>query len=465
MRLSGFLNPGQVKQIHHGALRVLEEVGVQVDHPELRDRLSAVGGLVETASDRVRFPARLVESLIEGAPKDPWRGESVGVILGCSVYQCLYADPATDELAPFDEDRLARYFALAESLPGIDSTSMLGLPFIPDDIPARRLPLAERLYAWKYGASPCGSVQLTDLCEPILDMLEIHASFAGKTVEETFNAGGFMVSPLRLAMPECEQIAFFARRGLRMWVGHLLSQGGTAPVTLAGTLVLALAEQLFMFILNQALWGDASLGLGGMASTIDMRTGVSCYGRPERQRVNLAFADIAAFYGCSCRGHTGTTDAHTPSYEAGAQKAMGTLATALATGHAFVEAGLLGIDEICSPVQLALDHDLGMCLRALLAEPCADAEECAFDEIAAVGASGNHLGTDFTVERFRTALFDPATWSNQLTGAWRAAGRRGDLDKARDIVSDIARGFVPHSHISEEEERALRAVIRDAASR
>lgn len=459
MRLSSFLNKQQVEKIHHNALRVLEEVGVAVEHSEIRCRLENIGGLIDSTSGRVKFGRKLVEDQIARAPKHRKPEAMPRITVGCSVYQCLYMDPATDQLVPFDEEVLARYFALAESLPAVDYCNLLGLPYVPHDLSARQLPLAERFYAWKYGALPSGSVQLTDLCQPILEMLEIHASFQGKKVEDVFNAGGFMVSPLKLARPECEQIVFYAERGLRMWVGHLPTQGGTAPVTLAGTLVLALAEQLFMFLLDRALWGDVPLCLGGMASTIDMRAGVSCYGRPDRQRVNLAFDDLAAFYGCACWGHTGTTDAHVPSYEAGVQKATGILATAMATGQASVEAGLLGIDEICSPVQLALDCELGSSLRKLFSEFDVSDEECAFDEIAAVGSDGNHLGTDFTVELFRDALYQPMTWSNQLTPAWLSTGCVNDVDKARDRVADLMRGYEPHSHISDEEERALRAAM------
>ena len=459
MILSSFLNRSQVEQIHGSALRVLEEVGVVVEHPEIRLRLQALGAVVDAESEKVRFPRKLVEDQIAGAPKREPREGMPKVTVGCSVYQCLYVDPETDQLASFDEDKLARYFALSQSLSGVDHNNLLGLPYVPEGMSAGQLPLAERLYAWKYGAHPSGSIQLTSMCEPILEMLEIHASYMGKQAKDIFNAGGFMVSPLRLARPECEQIVFYAERGLRMWVGHLPSQGGTAPVTLAGTLVLALAEQLFIFLLDRALWGDVPLCLGGMASTIDMRAGVSCYGRPDRQRVNLAFADLAAFYGCGCWGHTGTTDAHTPSYEAGLQKTLGVLVTAIATGQASVEAGLLGIDEICSPVQLVLDCELGLALRRLFGEAVVSDEEMAFDEIASVGSDGNHMGTEFTVEHFRDSLYQPMTWSNQLTPAWLSTGRVNDVDKARGRVADLMRGLEPHSHISDEEERALRAVI------
>ena len=455
MRLSGLLTRAQVETIHQKALRVLSEHGVQVEHEGLRDRLTALGS--RSDADRVCFPESMVEALIQAAPKSKRRADQPTVSMGVGVYQSQYLDP-TNQLMPFDEARLAKYFGLAESL-GIESRGMLGLPFVPEGIPAEYLPLAEKLYAWRYGASPGGSVIFTGLCEPLLEMFEIHARATNKSLEEAFSACGFMISPLRLTRPECEQLLFFAERGLRMGIGHLPSQGGSAPVTFAGTLALSLAEQMFMFLLQRSLWEDAGFGVGGMVTTMDMRTGVSCYGRPERHKVNLAFADIADFYGCSCWGHTGCTDAHLPSTEAGVQKATGALVTALATGHAYIEAGLLGIDEICSPVQMALDHDLVNSLQALFAEV---KEEYALEEIL---AHDSHLGTDFTVEHFRDSLFQPITWSGQLLGGWTSSGMQTDIDKARDFIADFERSFTPAGRITDDEERELRAVIdRSSAS-
>lgn len=463
MRMRGLLSRKQVEDIHCAALRVLEEVGVQVEHPVLRDKLASIGAQVDKAADRVRFPRTILEDLIQNAPRHISENPFPTISMGCNIYQCQFLDPDTNKLKPFDEDLLARYYALARSLPGIKRMGLLGLPFVPDGISPRAIPLAEKLYAWKHGVGVHGSVCLTELCEPLLEVFQIHASATGKSLKDVFRAGGYLISPLKLARSECEQVIFFAERGLKMWIGHLPSQGGTAPVTLMGTVTLILAEQLFMFALDHALWGDVDFHVGGVVSTIDMRNGTSLYGRPERQRVNLAFADIAEFYGCSGGGHTGCTDAHTPSFEAGVQKSVGALFTALATGSARIEAGLLGVDEICSPVQMILDHDMGQGLGAMLAQPAEEEMERVYEEIAAAGPGGNHLGTDYTVERFKESLFEPFTWSRQLTPAWLASGAVTDVDKARDIVADFDREFAPQSFVSEEEERELRAVIRRVA--
>jgi trimethylamine:corrinoid methyltransferase-like protein len=178
----------------------------------------------------------------------------------------------------------------------------------------------------------------------------------GKRLEDVVVAVGYMISPLRLARQECEQLLFFSERGLRMSIGHLPSQGKSAPITLAGSITLALAEQIFLFLLQRAFREDAVFAIGGDVMTMDMRKAASCYGRPEQQRINVAFADLARFYGCLCYGHTGLSDAKLPSFEAGVQKSVGALITALAVGRGTIEAGLLSTDEICSPIQMILDH-------------------------------------------------------------------------------------------------------------
>jgi trimethylamine--corrinoid protein Co-methyltransferase len=460
MRLRRVLSRSQVEAIHRNALRVLAEVGVKVEHPELRKRLVALCGRCEPGADVVCFPADAVERLIWDAPKRPKRDEPATVGAHAGVYQSQYLDAATGELRPFDEALLARYLAFAHSRATVKSVGMLGVPFIPEGIPAPYIPLAEKLFAWKYGARPDGTVQFTGLCEPLLEVFACHAAASGAKLEQVFAATGYLISPLRLARHECEQLLFFAARGLHMGIGHLPIQGVTAPVTLGGSIVLSLAEQVFLFLLMETLWGDATFAVGGTVATADMRTGFSCYGRPEMQRINVAFADIARFYGCSCWGHTGPTDARAPSCEAGAQKAIAALITALATGHGSISAGLLAVDEICSPVQMVLDDELTANLQALLAGMELHEADYAFDEILAVGPGGSFLGTDFTAERYRRELHQPQVW----TAGRLASGSRIDIDHAREIAVEFERSFVPMPRISPEEEKDLRRIIGRAVA-
>jgi trimethylamine--corrinoid protein Co-methyltransferase len=443
-------------------LRILAEVGVRVEHDELARRLGALGGTVDRGG-RLRFAASKVEGHLFGNAAPRPSRPRVEVFAG--VYQSWHLEAETGRLEPFTEELLARYIGLAASLPRISHTVVLGLPFVPDGMPAQVAPLAEKLYCWKYGAQPGGAVQLTSLCEPLLEMFHCHAGMSGRPLGEVFRAEGYLISPLRLARPECEQLLFFAERGLRMRLGQLPSQGGTAPVTFAGAVTLALAEQMFLHLVNLAFWPGTEFSVRGDVMTVDPRTGVSLYGRPEQQRINAAFGDLGRFYGCASTAHAGLSDAKTPSFEAGAQKAVGALISALAVGTGTIEAGLLAVDEVCSPVQMVLDHDLAGSLAALFREPAVSAEECAVEEVARAAGAGSFLDSELTARRCREELFFPLTWSNRSLPGWERAGSRNDIDFAREFVARFRSAFRAESAISSEEERTLRRTILRAAEK
>lgn len=108
---------------------------------------------------------------------------------------------------------------------------------------------------------------------------------------------------------------------------------------------------------------------------------------------------------------------------------------------------------MCSPVQMVLHHDIAGNLRAALSEV---AFEDSLAEILEMEPGGSFLGTESTVSRFRSALFEPMTWTNHMA----KAGVQSDVEKAVGIVADFEKSFEPVSYISETEERELRAVIR-----
>jgi len=462
MRLSSFLSGSQVETIHRNALRVLAEVGVLVEHEEVAKRLRSVGGEVDE-SGRVRFPSTLVERALQDRTKEAPVENHPKVSVFSGIYQCQYLDPISGAYLPFDRDKLAFYLALAASLPGMGDRVLLGMPFEEPGIPISCGPLLEKVYCWRYGAVPGGAVQLSELCEPLLDLFECHASWSGRPLREVFAACGYMLSPLRLARVECEQLLFFAKHDCRMNIGHQPNQGGTAPITLAGVLTLSLAEQIFLFLLHSAFYENAPFELNGGVTTTDPRNVMAVYGRPEKQRVNAAFADIAQFYGCPCRGHSGLSDAKVPTTEAGAQKAIGALLTALALGEGFIEAGLLSIDEVCSPVQMILDYEIAKALSALLAEPTINDIECAFDEIAGLKAGEGFFGTELSASRCRTEMFLPKTWSKQSLSGWLRTGCKVDTDYARDWIASFNTNYCAGSLLSDAEERELSTIISKAA--
>lgn len=458
------LSPAQVDCIHCSALRILAEMGMQVENPRLLRALAEAGLAVDVKAERVRFPSRFVEQFITEAGCYDWERALPRVSSSAGIYHGLYHDPASGELVPWTEQRLACYIALARHLSHVDGATMLGcrLPVAP-----ALEPLYERYYCWKYGAVEGGSIHIDQICPYLLDLYRARAAVCGQPLSQVFRATVYLVPPLKLSRHEAHQVAYFWERGLRVRVGgSMLTMGATAPVTLAGAVTLNLAEQLALCILEWALWGEKRLHLGASIAMMDMRTTIRPFGRPEMPIANLMTAQLARHYGASFSGHAGLTDAKLPSAEAGAQKALSAMCSLLAGGSVWIDAGLLSIDELCSPVQMVLDNELLSALTHFARSFVVNQEAIGLETILQVGPGGHFLDKEHTVRHFRAEQWRPEIWSDQMLRPWMEAGGRVDVDRAREVALQVQQDIRQRglgSHIPESLEREAVQIIERAS--
>jgi trimethylamine--corrinoid protein Co-methyltransferase len=467
MRAAGhaysLLLPEEMDRIHRGAIRILSEMGMQIENRRLLAALAAADWPVDLEGERVRFPASQVERFIAEAEGYDWERATPRVSGSAGVYHSLYHDPESDALVPWTEEALATYFALPHALPHVEGASMLGcrLP-----VPPALEPLYERYICWKYGAREGGSIHLDALCPYLLDLYRALAGERGAPLAEVFRATVYLVPPLKLARHEAYQVAYFRERGLRVRIGGgMPAMGATAPVTLAGAVTLNLAEQLALRILDRALWGEKRLHLSSSISVMDMRTTIRPFGRPEMAIANLMTAQIARRYGASFSGHAGLSDAKLPSVEAGAQKLLTAVPTLLAGGTLWVDAGLLAIDEVCSPVQMVLDDEWMGALARFGHEFEVSEESMGLETILDVGPGGHFLDREHTVRHFRQEHWNPTIWSRRMLRPWLDGDRRLDADLARERalqVRDRVRGGERASTMSPSLERDILQVIERA---
>jgi len=457
------LTEAELETVHRNVLRVVAEVGLQVEHAGLLERLAAAGGWVDRERQRVRYTADQVEEFIATSQCDP-NGWPVGVSGSANLYYGHYLDPVTDEFLPLTVERARAYFQVARALSHVKGCGILGCPL--EGIPSALEPLYERYWAWRLGAHPGGSIHRVELCPALLEMYQVHAEAAGRPVGELFHATVYLVPALRLGYQEAEQVAWFLERGLRVGIGTSMVTGGASgPATLAGMVTLAVAEGLLLGLVNRALFGERRWGIWMSATAMDFRTTMRPYGRPDMVLANLIGAQLARRYGTQFGGHCGLTDAPRPSPQAAAQKMQSALATLLAGGRAHIEAGLLGVDEVFSPVQMALDNELISALEQFAREYEVSDEAIGADVIAAVGPGGTYLAEEHTARWFRREMWQPMLWERYPFAAWQRLDGRTDTERAREQVLAILGEAPPPDGLSEDEERALRGIIERAARR
>jgi trimethylamine--corrinoid protein Co-methyltransferase len=127
-----------------------------------------------------------------------------------------------------------------------------------------------------------------------------------------------------------------------------------------------------------------------------------------------------------------------------------------------MDAGLLSIDEICSPIQLVLDNELLAALQRFTTEFAVTEESIGLDTILSAGPGGSYLDTEHTVSLFRTEHWQPSIWSRQMLPQWLAAGAHLDSDRARDSIPDSVRAAAPIDPLPEQLDRELLSIIEAA---
>ncbi|MCL6432008.1 MAG: trimethylamine methyltransferase family protein [Anaerolineae bacterium] len=458
------LSPQEEETIHANVLRIVDRVGLQVENAALLDRLASSGARIDRARQRATFAPAAVEEFI--ASSRAWQSDEAPphVHGGVNIYYGHYLDPRTDEYRPMSIELAREYYQVARAVPEVQHMGMLGCPLT--GVPPAAEPLYERYWSWRLGVEPGGSIHRLELCPLILEMYQVHAAVTRIPVDQLFHAAVYLVPPLRLGYQEAEQVRWFLERGLRVSVGgSMLTGGATAPVTLAGMVTLAIAESLLLGLLNRALYGDRTWGISMSVTAMDPRTMMRPFGRPDMVLANLMGFQMARRYGCRAWGHSGLSDAMRPSPQAAAQKMQSALASVLVRGSVSIEMGLLGIDQVYSPIQVLLDAEIMRSLAQFTREYEVSDEAIAADLVEAIGPGGSFAGEPHTAAWFRRELWEPVLWERRPFATWHDGDGRTDLDRARERVLAILKSPPSPDAMPEEEERELRRIIERAAGR
>lgn len=104
-------------------------------------------------------------------------------------------------------------------------------------------------------------------------------------------------SPLKLPKNTCEIIMECARSKTPVFATPMALAGASAPVTLAGALVLHNAEVLSSLVLHQVTSRGAPILYGSVTTSMDLRFGTASMGAPEMSMMGAAVVQLAMYYG------------------------------------------------------------------------------------------------------------------------------------------------------------------------
>ncbi|WP_170771944.1 trimethylamine methyltransferase family protein [Ruegeria lacuscaerulensis] len=444
------LSPIELDQIFETALRLLETLGMG----NVPDRLAAdlrAAGAQPRDRERLVFPRAMVQRSIQTAAKtftfhgrDKVRsievgGDSVYFGTGGAAVQTL--DLETGLYRPSTLADLHDFTRLQDMLSNV---SWFTRCCVATDVPDMRDLDINTAYALLRNTTKpvATSFTLAENVAPIVQMLDIAAGGPGEFSKRPFLKAHIspVISPLRYGEDAVDVVYECVAHNIPMSCITAAQAGATAPATLAGFLAQSLAETLASLVMVNTIRPGFPMVFSNWPFVVDLRTGAFAGGSGETAILNAASAQITNWLGLPSGVAASMTDAKAIDAQYGVEKAMTSLAAALAGGNLIYEssgmtASLLG----ASFEGFVLDDEMhSHTYRALRGIEVTE-ENLGFEAICqSVLGDGHFLGSAETyaaMERdyFYPSLADrnePRTWQEEgATDAWAAA-----REKAKGIL-------------------------------
>jgi trimethylamine--corrinoid protein Co-methyltransferase len=436
------LSTDEVEHLHRSALEILRDQGIRVLLTEARERLRAAGASVDDDTMLVRFEPELVDQATTTAPsvvdllgRTPERTVTLGgrhlatvPVSSPPAVSDLDGGKRVGNLADFrDLVRLTQHYDVLHVTGPCVEPQDVDLPFRHLQSGLAYLTLTEKapfLYSRGRG-------QVADGFELI--------RIAHGIDEETFAAAPrcYTVinsnSPRQLDIPMCMGLIDFAEAGQLSVVTPFTLAGAMAPVTLAGALTLQHAEALAGITLTQAVRPGAPVVYGAFTSNVDMKSGAPAFGTPEYFKAALASGQLARRVGLPYR--SSAPNASNAVDGQAMYETMISLFGAVLGGcnmliHAagWLEGGLTASKE-----KFVLDVEVLQMLAETFEPLVVDDEEIGLAAIADTPPGGHFFGGEHTLQRYRTAFYEPlvSDWSN--FGQWTEEGSRDATERANGV--------------------------------
>jgi trimethylamine--corrinoid protein Co-methyltransferase len=435
------LSDNEIASVHQGSLTILQEVGILIHHEKALSLLAEAGAAVDPVSHQVKIPAGLVERALRTVPSEflvTGQDLSKDVRLG---YDCpprarpvisldWIVDYRVKERRQVTVQDLEAWVRVADALPNQCLVSGL----YPWDVrlETRDLRAAEAM--------------LRLSTKPIL-----MAPYSGRSVKwiaQMLSVIGDRRGPRVIAFCSCNSPLIFSDSQMDVLleaVEHdfpvLLNSspvtGATAPITLAGTLVIMNAEILAAITVAQLARPGAKILYAGFPFVLDMTTSIASNGYAECGLLAAAIVDIGRSYRLPTASNGLTTDSHVCDEQAAVEKLLTGYAAVLSGASLNGGAGSLASVGTASLEQLVIDDDIYERVFRFVEGISVNNDTLALEVIAAVGPQHHFLEQPHTLKYLRREFRHSKLASRLSSGAWVEQGGRDAVDVAADRVKTI----------------------------
>jgi len=212
-----------------------------------------------------------------------------------------------------------------------------------------------------------------------------------------------------------------AGAGLPVGFMTMTSCGTTAPMTLAGNLVVGNAEVISALALIQLAHPGAPVFYAAAQTAMDLRTGGYTGGGPEDYLFGAATNLLSDFYNVPLSMGSFATGAKEPNWQAGIDNVMSTFMASIVMSDMLLGVGMLHGSRIWSYAQMLMDCEIFDLVYRLMKGIEVNDQSLAMEVIKAVGPGGNFLTQKHTKQNMRN-LWIPKYMDRRPYSAWEEGG-------------------------------------------
>ena len=447
------LSADDLDLIHDGAMRILEEIGLEILNESALGLYEEDGARVDWDLQRVYLDRNHVMKRLETVPEDftlharnPARNRTIG---GNAVnFTTVASAPNSSDLeggrrtGNFED--YCNFLRLSQGFDVIDFFS--GYPVEPVDIHPDSRHLDASLAAFTLtdrafslyclgGGRVNDGIEMTAIARGV-DRETLKGEPSIITVVNTN-------SPLRVDGPMLDGLIEMAENGQPTIVTPFTLSGAMCPITIVGALAQQTAEALGVIMLSQIVNPGAPMVYGGFTSNADMRSGSPAFGTPEYTKAAFASGQLARRYKIPFR--SSNTNASNCVDAQAAWESQMSLWGAVMGGAQVIKhaAGWLEGGLCASFEKFIIDIDMLQMMAKTLQPLEVNETTLALDAIKEAGHGGHFFATAHTMANYTTAFHEPmvSDWSNFET--WTENGGLTALERANKIYRQKLKRYEP----------------------
>ncbi len=445
------LSEEQVATVDRAAMKILAINGLRFQHPEALKILQEHGADVDHDSGIVRFETSILRKYITKAPakfrlhaRNPDRSVTIGG--NHTNFMPVGGPPNVSDLdrgrRPGSYEDQCNLIKLTHSLNvvSMSGTSSVEAMDLPGDSRHLDFYRAEIVYGERvWNPRGIGAQRVADgvIMNSMVRQIDPADQLENPGLITVINVN----SPLVVDKEMLSGMMEMSKWGLPCIVTPFTLAGAMSPVTLAGALAQQTAEALGVIAFVQMLRPGCPVVFGGFTSNVDMKTGSPAFGTPEYIKGVLAGGQLARYYNLPYRS-SNVNASNAPDAQATYESAMSLWACFLS--HANIVAHSVGWLEggLCASYEkFIIDTEMIQTLAEAFTPLKISDDEFGFDSISEAGHGGHFFGTAHTMDRYRSAFYQPLLSDWQNFENWQQAGSLTATQRANKVWKQLLENY------------------------